>query len=329
MPEPQVFYVSLSAVDAFRQCEQLYYNRQILKLSRKAPSLAPTRGRALHSYFEAYYGNLKGEAPLNSEDVHVEALTSMHEKVDKESRGFANAAYMMGAEELAQELFDLPAQAESLCQRYFAVRGKDDAITFIPLLVEKWVQAKLTRGIVNRGVVDLITVRNGSIDEGAIRSLWEHKSHESIPSQYVRLENLQVCLYAAHLEAEGIKPDEVIWNYVRTKSPTIPKLLASGLTSLDKSVDTTWEIYKEALISRGEDPKHSKFAEIKARLEPRELEVFFPRYTLPLVQQANVLLDDFVATARHMRMKVNQWKQGVDIPRRTITRNCEWCDFAK
>lgn len=49
-------------------------------------------------------------------------------------------------------------------------------------------------------------------------------------------------------------PAGVIYNILRKKTPTVPKLLKNGTTSQDKAIDTTEEVYYQTLQDRGQDP---------------------------------------------------------------------------
>jgi hypothetical protein len=49
-------------------------------------------------------------------------------------------------------------------------------------------------------------------------------------------------------------PAGVIYNVLRKKLPTVPKLLAKGGTSQDQGIDTTYDIYYQTLLERGQDP---------------------------------------------------------------------------
>ena len=62
-------------------------------------------------------------------------------------------------------------------------------------------------------------------------------------------------------------PAGVIYNVLRKKTPTIPKLLKDGSTSRDKSIDTTEEVYRQALLARGQDP--ADYAEILEVLQEK------------------------------------------------------------
>lgn len=54
-----------------------------------------------------------------------------------------------------------------------------------------------------------------------------------------------------------------LYNVVRKKAPVIPTLLAkSGTTSTAKNIDSTEEVFRATLLSRGENPKDPQFAEV-------------------------------------------------------------------
>jgi len=69
-------------------------------------------------------------------------------------------------------------------------------------------------------------------------------------------------------------PVGVIYNILRKKLPTVPKLLKDGSTSRDKAIDTTPEVYLRTLLDRGQDP--ADYAEMLAMLRDKG-QTFFVR----------------------------------------------------
>ena len=62
-------------------------------------------------------------------------------------------------------------------------------------------------------------------------------------------------------------PVGVYYNVVRKKLPVVPQQNKDGTTSKRKDVDTTTEVYRQALLERGQDP--AEYAEILELLEAK------------------------------------------------------------
>lgn len=232
-----------------------------------------------------------------------------------------NAAYAAGLPELAATLFDLPDRAVAITQRYYHTRGHADAGQWEVVVVEEAVNHPLDAGINTPTRIDLITR-----DPQGHLWIWEHKSLSEVPPQTRRMKDLQTTLYAALAEeALGLKIYGVVWNYLRTKTPTVPETLKSGLLTQRKDLDTTWGTYLREIERLGQDPL--MYDQVRQRLEYREETTYFVRHDQPLYQSEQVLLRDFVATARTITAV---YQSGAAfVPVRTIDRHCDWCPMSK
>lgn len=325
MPEADnasAFQVSLSAFQVWQQCETRYYYQYVRKLRIRDKFVAPTLGRVLHEYLEHYHNNLA--AGYSAEDSHLSAQLKTSANVEPEIRQYAQTAYLGGAEELAKELLEIPHLAGRITDRYFKVRGRSDAERYKFLLVERWLNLPIYDGIRSTGVADLVT----QDQETGRLNLWEHKSTQNVPSDSVRLRDLQTMLYSVKLRwQEGLTIDSVIWNYIRTKEPSVPEVLKSGQLTKRNNLDSTWETYlataEENGLYLGED-----YSEVRDRLLDRELTVFFPRYEQVIVVSENVLMDDYIIEARRMKRAREAWANG-STPVRSISRSCDYCEYNK
>ena len=224
-----LLHVSLSAVQDFRGCEQHYYYRHVERLQLKGKQTAPLLGTMLHEYLEHYYRALQ-EGRGDSATLHKQATVHLHETFSivlggltqlTEGRSDADA---IESAKTYRVLLDI---AIRICSRYYRTRGKQDAIEYEILLVEKRLDVPMFKGKVRSiGYVDMVTRHR---ETGRI-NLWEHKSTSSVPSNAYRLRDLQTPLYAAKIKELELAPniDSIIWNYIRTKEPAIPQLLKSG-----------------------------------------------------------------------------------------------------
>lgn len=311
--------ISYSAVQAWRQCQQLYDYSYVQQLRPKAEEAAPTLGRALHRYLELYYGYLQAREPVA--EAHRAAYETMQHEYAREATAMGNAAYAAGLTGLAEELFGVTDRAVATAERYYHTRGKADATDWQVLHVERWLTTPLDKGIDTPTRLDLITA-----DQRGRVWLWEHKTLKEVPPQTRRMKDLQTTLYAALAEQElGIKIEGVVWNYLRTKLPTVPEELKSGLLTKRKDLDTTWGTYLREIERLGQAPE--MYDDVRQRLDGREETAFFVRIEQPLYQSERVLLRDFVATAR--TIKAVYESGAAFVPVRTIDRHCDWCSMNK
>jgi len=279
----------------------------------------------LHFYLEGYYKELwAGEQ--TSQTAHQNALILVAQRFTEKIAGLVFAAQAAGEQKLGLELSALRARAFDLCNRYYVARGVQDAIEHAPLYIEQKIVLQLDTGIELACVVDLVTQ-----DQQGLTWLWEHKSASDVPSQSHRLKDLQTLLAVAVVEQASLPDarlrqiDGIIWNYLRTKEPTKPKLLQSGQLSTRRDLDTTWRAYLSAI--REHHLNVDDYADVQSRLRNVELDKFFPRYHMPVLQQESVLLRDFISSAKALNY-IYENNYGY-IPVRNVGQHCDWCSFNK
>lgn len=153
--------------------------------------------------------------------------------------------------------------------------------------------------------------------------LMDHKTCASIPDEDARFADLQLLMYLWLLPLMGYrKPDGVIWDYLRTKLPTVPETLKSGQLSKAKSIDTTYEVYMgevERVLGPEAKADYLEFAET---LRGRE-DKFYRRIYLPSPNQAMIdsVVKDFMDTAQEIRIK------GPTSTVRSMNKDCKQCGF--
>lgn len=312
--------ISYSAVQEWRKCQQAYHYRYVEHLYPKADDAAPTLGRVLHRYLELFY-TLTWLANPDPDARHRAAFEMTQDEYGPEVNSMGNAAYAAGYTELAEELFGLIDRASGIADRYYRVRGRDDLTQHTALVAEREITYPLDTGIDTPTRIDLVTR-----DAAGQVWLWEHKTLRQIPPQTRRMKDLQTLLMAVLAEeALGLKVNGVIWNYLRTKPPTVPTVLKSGLLTTRSDLDSTWETYLREIDRLGQDPL--MYDPVRERLAGRELDSYFVRIDLPMYQSERVLLRDFIATARTIK---GIYESGAAfVPVRTVGNHCDWCAYSK
>jgi hypothetical protein len=312
--------VSLSSVKLFRACEEAYYNRYVRRLQRVDKATYLIVGSLIHDYLKGYYSRLKdGDA---AQHAHVEAFTEVINSNAASLKADLEASFASGNEKRVAELQQVIPSLHSIIPRYYTLRGKSDAERYIILAVEEPLKAKVGVGIRNTSVLDLLTEERWS---GRV-SLWEHKSAASIPDSDVRLTDLQTVLYKPLAEARFKRTiDTVTWNYLRTKLPAVPDLLKAGALTRRQDLDTTWPTYAEAIKTHNLDEQD--YVEMKERLANRELEAYFPRFELPFMADAKLLLRDYRTTAQLIRARERSWAEKKSTPVRNFSFSCGRCEY--
>lgn len=330
-PKPMNF--SLSAFQDFQQCEEKYYLKHVRKLTTTTKAPALEKGILLHDYMNAYYEALaKNHIPDDAHVFGMAQLASHTERIDVS----AAAAYYGGDQELAEEIRSMPEVLKDIAERYFRTRGRGDADRFQVLEVERWLNIQLVAGVQSNSRVDLLARDKAT----GLTFLWEHKTTGNIPSTAFRIRDLQTALYARVLTryrdvTTGLpyKVDAIMWNYLRTKSPATPhqnkptKANPIGALSKDRGIDTTWEKYAARIVELGLNLED--YADVYARLRDVETTIFFPRYELRVVVDVDALILDYAMVGARARQARWMWEQGRSKPIRTLTRNCDYCEFYK
>ena len=291
-----MFSVSQSKIKSWRTCHRKYYYAHVLELMLKKKPRPLMRGSIIHDMIE--------------------------DKVEKRDPWKRYTKWLKGKKKMfreEEEYENLPEEITLLMEGYFRHYKKDP---YRPVkndgrFCEYPFEVPLTRDINLKGRIDGYARKDG------LNWLIERKSHKTIPVSEFKFTDIQSGLYTWVAPQIGFKePDGVLWDYVRAKKPTTPKLLASGNgLSQSAKIDTMWPVYEQAIKDNGFDVKDYK--DMKTTLIGAEAK-FFSRVTLPIspVFQQN-LLEDTITTAKEIRRRAGKDKT------RTVDKHCEWCSFNK
>jgi len=226
-----------SQISSFKRCPKKYFYGYVLKLSPKKTRIPFLFGNYTHNQLEAFYGN-------------KDLLAASQTYFDKQTKG-------LFTEE--KEMYkDMKETVDQIMERY-ARKYQSDFTKYNILEIEKKFSLPIpgTPDTLN-GKIDLILE-----DMADLLYVMEHKT--TALSVKERLNNVeldeQVDYYiwalTNYLKDEGINVNVAgcIYNVIRKKLPTIPRILKKGGLTQDKSIDTTYEIYAKAIIDNNLDPK--------------------------------------------------------------------------
>jgi hypothetical protein len=284
--------VTQSMIKSARKCWRQYHNRYVLQIGKKLPALPLFRGTIIHEMLDA-----RALGKVDPLDVL--------------------AKYATEYKKLLREQKDVYGDVIDDCRRIFkayCIEYQDEDLTYeeseIPAFTD------LTSEIRYAGTIDKIAV-----DSHKRRWIVDHKSHKNFPDEGQRMADIQLVLYvwAWNRWCPEKQVSGIIWDYIRTKPPTIPHLLKNGELSKAK-IDTDYSTYIRAIKENSLDPADYKdvLDGLKKQSSP-----FFERVALPNPSKA--LIDSVVADA-HDTATIIQ-RLGKVLKTRHLSRDCGWCEF--
>ena len=208
--------ISQSKLKTFRRCPKQYEYKYIEGLEPTRKSVPLALGNWIHSMLEAHY---KGEDWLET-----------YGELTHKFNGFL-------AEE-KEHYGDLPGISARLMNGYMDFWEEEDKNLEI-ISVEEDFEVDIGKGLLFKFKPDMIVKdkRDGVI------SCWDHKSNKTLPDTEWRNTDIQSTLYLWALNQLGIKVDQFIFNYIRTKPPTVPRMTKAGRMSKVK-IETDYPTLK-------------------------------------------------------------------------------------
>jgi RecB family exonuclease len=290
-------HISFSEMKSFRRCPQQHHYKYNEKLRRKRKAKPLLTGEILHAMLEAKFS-------LDAEKTPLEVLKDYGKKYK---------ALFREEQEMYGEDFipDLKRIFEGYERQYKDEELKTEAI-------EEKIETDLTDDIQFIGYID-----SRAVDKHGRRWLIERKTHKTIPDEDRRFSDLQTVLYLWGYNRMNPKMriDGVMWDYLRSKAPSIPEQLKKGGLSIAKNVDTDYETYLSEIRRLGLNP--ADYAERLETLRQQE-NPFFRRVFLP--SPPKVLVESVVEDMRRTAILI---KRLGDTPLyRNMTHECSsMCEF--
>ena len=298
-PSTAAFEVSHSKIKLARRCLKAYEYRYLRKLQKRVKSRPLIVGTLVHSCLEMFF----------RDGHYLPAITEWKK----------GEFTKMFKEEQALHADVIPL-AKQLIRGYIK-NWEHTGLTMV--WVEKDFRVEVAPGIFLVGKID-----GKARENKRITWLVEHKTCKNMPGEEVRIFDTQVLLYNAALHLIGEEPTNgVIWDYLRTKLPTRPKLLAKGdALSVAKNIDTTREVFEREIRRHGFNV--AGYADILEALDSKR-DQFYRQIKLPMNKgMGQVILDEVVMTARLMQALEAMYHSGTNCMSRNLTRDCSWCDFS-
>lgn len=275
--------ISFSSIDTFRRCPKRYEYREVRQLQRKKRATQLYQGILVHEALMTYYLALR--------DGMVDGRAAVY--------AFFADAYLQArqnptlfADELADEI-KIIEDSEDLVYRYLA-KWND---SWTVLHVEEEFYVTLDSGDVISFTPDLVVE-----DESGFVWIVDHKTTASLPTNDQTHADLQSTLYYAGVQALYPNLQGFIFNKLRKKRPTQPKLTKTGklrISDLDR-IDTSFEVLRDYIVQHApqllEDDRH-----MRRLAKLRDEERFFWREVIVITEpMTRAALDDAYITLKYM-----------------------------
>lgn len=292
----ELFKVSQSKIDLYRKCHYAYYWRYVKGISKLAQSPYLERGIMFHACLESYAetGNWKRTWKALSREYYSRATQS----------------------ELNE--CDVASMVHNLLENYFQCYSETDYEKNSHVESERYFETEIADNIVLKGTIDEVRrdTKTGKL------SLMDHKTYSDFNKKREELVyNQQAYLYFHGAEAHyGEKPKEFIWNIIRAKVPSNPKLLKNGKVS-KASIDTTPFAVVQWLHENKLNPD-----DYQDLIEKGDYDKYFSRIHVPYNKFiSKQILKDTISTAKEMRNRQFKNKR-FD---RNLGYGCRMCDYSK
>lgn len=288
MAEP--LRVSFSRIKAWRRCHKAHWYKYMLGVQRKRVPSGMYKGRIVHEMVEAY---LRGE------------------KWEKVLAGYVKEYNKMFAEE--REMYgDIPNDMRRIMEGYIRQWNKD-GLKYIA--IEKKFEFPIEKDLLFVFQIDAV-VR----DKKKREWLLERKTPKKFPDEQIRLSDIQTLLYTWALDQVGRGGlTGVLWDYVRSKPPTVPEVLKKGGLSVAQNIDTDYYTYMEAIKANKLNPKD--YAVKLSDLETSSRDKFYRRVYMPVSETARgIVVNDLITTAREI-------KENPKSDTRTLDYTCRQCQY--
>lgn len=304
--------ISHSFLEVAQRCERKKEYRYVRGYHRRVKGVKLERGTWIHELLAAYYRALQeghSTPTAYAAQAHQKMLTEKWNKLFDEEKD------QLGA--------DFPDTCWSIFERYVQHwKSVDEHNIRKILFVEKDLKVRVPwLPVPFHFKCDLVYLDR-------IGNVWivDHKVVGTVPDEESRMLDTQGPRYILSLEdfllQRGVKIRGVgmIYDYIRDRLPTEPKLLKDGSLSKDKRIDTDYATYKAAIERHGLNPED--YREILDHIS-RNQKLFFERW--PVAKSRERLEQE----RRDMQAEALKHLPAKDYYPRTLDRSrCSWdCEY--
>lgn len=211
-----------SMLKTFRRCPNQARYKYDWRLKPRLLGAPLKRGTWIHSLLEEFH------AGRDWEDMHRK-LSSKYDEMFDEEKDFYG---------------DMPKEILTIMRSYIWHYKNDP---WKVLETEFIIETEWPDGSIYRGKVDALIENQFG--------LWlvDHKSHKTLPDFNFRIIDAQSALYLWAALRSKIPVQGFIWNYLRWKAPSVPKIILNKTRLSKSAIDTDYPTYTRALKSYREE----------------------------------------------------------------------------
>lgn len=297
--------ISVSEAKLHRYCRKAHDYKYRQRLAPKRPAMPLLRGNIGHAMLDAKAAaDLKLRRPKAQKDP--ERVLLLAEK--DYNKLFAEEKEKHG---------DVIGDLRRIFAGYWR-RWNDEPLKVLG--TEEEIETDLGGGYTFLGYIDK---RYQELKTG-LRWLTDHKFKKKIPGPDDRFSDFQLVAYswAWNREHPGDKVDGVMWDYLRSKAPTVPETLVRGGLTKRKDIDTDEHTYRAEIDRLQLDP--GEYKEILGILAAKP-NTFFARYKLP--HPSKHMVDEVVKDLKTEAVLIH--RLGTAQITRNMSYACPRCDFFK
>ncbi len=285
--------VSYTEMKRWRFCRQSHFYSYVEKIVPKVKTKPLKLGNIIHKLIETWAK--KG----NYEGILAEVRKEYNKMFDEEKEYYG----------------DLPSIVEQIFNGYRAKYGEKERQSY-KLIEQIMGPVELTSQTQLKFKVDRIF----KMPLGT--AIVETKTSKRIPEEDKRIWDIQTLLYAWGLKEFGYQIDAVLWDYIRTKTPTIPRVLKHGSLSQAQDMDTNYDTYYQAILDNLGKSHVKDYKEILTHLKSRP-DQFYKRVvqTISKDMMQSVVRDARITSIEILRMS--------HLPVKTISGfTCPMCFYS-
>lgn len=288
-----------------------------------------------------YHERLK-KRMLTSRDRPLKRGTWFHELLEVHYRGESwkqrhrelTNKYSLLMDEEKDALGDLPTELSALMRSYLWHYGanKDDPMHGWKVLGTEvtfecpWPDSEDGNDIY-RCRVDMVAEDQWGL------IIVDHKSHKSLPDHTFRILDAASPLYVWAARSNGYDVRGFMWNYVRTKAPTVPELVYKDKPNQrlsNKAIDTDYPTMVRAIRDYGLDiePYRDRLRYLRSqRWQPGKPQTS-PFFRRDILEKDDDMIARVVASAMRTRDRMHADYDDLETVERVSDRSCTFiCDY--
>lgn len=249
--------LSYSQIRTWKECRQKWYYKYVEGLKPTGRIKKVEIGKYGHHLLESFY---KGK---NLEEASQEYW-------DEQTKDMLQEEY--------EEFEEVRELAESITERYLDYYDVENEWEIIAVEEKFKVNIPTHRGYKSqnylRGIIDLV-VRDSSGEIWLVDHKYTSIDLLKYEDNLVLDEQSNYYLWALSqlLESKGVAG--IIFNLLRTKEPTVPRVLKAGGLSKAKNIDTTYDVYLQAILDNELEPED--YTDILEDIKDKD-RLFFKRH---------------------------------------------------